>query len=97
MKTVTQDRARWIMEMKPGSKIETRDGADILLIPEYDFDTDETTWIERKIVATPTPTKPGGPMPGDTFRHETGASFKIADLPSLIFGKVVKREDKSED
>lgn len=80
------------MEVKPGSKIETRDGADILLIPEYDFDNDETTWIERKVI----PNTDGKPKAGDTFRHETGVSFKIADLPAMLFGKVVKREQPKD-
>jgi hypothetical protein len=95
-KPISENLVDHILSIKPGSKVEMRDGVECLVIPEYDFDTDQTAWIVRPIVKSAT-----GPKfkPGDTLKHtETGESFDIVDpLAKILGADKVKKRDKPDD
>lgn len=66
----------------PNARITIRDGKEVVIIPTYDIDTDESGEIILGIHGDPPDRKL---EPGDILRDpKTGATFKIIDPTSLI-------------
>ena len=90
MRAVPRSRLDLIRLTNPGSSIETRDGAECVVIPTYDIDTDTQGETVLRIVDDVT----SKPKPGDLLTNlKTGAQFKIVDPAALL---PVRKGAKSE-
>lgn len=81
MRTVPRSRFDHIRKAHPAAVMEFRDGAECIVIPTYDIDTDTAGEIILKVVED----RDRKPQPGDILTDpNTGATFKIVDPASLI-------------
>jgi hypothetical protein len=91
-KPISENLVDHILSIKPGSKVETRDGKECLVIPEYDVHSDQITEYVRPILKGRTEPKF---KPGDVLGVEnTAGKADIVDLPSKLFG--VKKDPDHE-
>lgn len=72
MKQITEAALEHVMLACPNTRVEHRDGKRIVVIPFYNFDTDETGVLEKEVVPGPQDT-PIGILP--VFNVRTGAKL----------------------
>lgn len=81
MRTVPRSRFDIIRKTHPAATMLYRDGAEVIVIPTYDINTDQAGEIVLQVVED----REAPPKPGDILRNPvTGAEFKIIDPMSLI-------------
>lgn len=97
MKQVTEDRLELIRLSHPNVRIEHRDGKEVVIIPQYDIDTDRSWEITLELVrnspgtgTTPDLNRPvrSGPIAnfskwlyGQTYERPDGQTFKVVPPP----------------
>jgi hypothetical protein len=81
MKTVPRSRFEVIRLAHPNARITQRDGAEVVIIPTYDVDTDTEGETVLRVVDDHQPPKP---RIGELMYDQHGNPFKIVNPASLI-------------
>lgn len=88
MNEITEAALEHLLLAHPNAKVVEKDGMKIVRIPQYNVETDESYWIERKV--KPEPKSASKFQPGDVLRHtKTGSPFNIVD-PLVAFLRIRK-------
>jgi hypothetical protein len=89
VKTVSEAGLEAIQLAMPNVRVEFRDGIECVVIPTYDFDTDQSGEKVMQLVRD-VPKETGRIQIGDVLRHtKTGSPFNIVD-PLRAFLKLRK-------
>lgn len=81
----------------PNARIEVRDGVEVVVIPTWDFNTDESGEHLYELV------RDGGErapkfQPGDTLRHtETGTPFDVVDPVAKLMSQSLRKGPNVKD
>ena len=79
MRTVTRSRVEIIKHGAPQAFVEMRNDIEVLVVPLYHIETDQTSEVVMKIVDDPK-TGPQPYKPGDTHYTKDGQPFKIVGV-----------------